>query len=170
MTSTVREQKLQFSICKTTRRFAGPSLLSCGLKPSFTKICIRISFCKTSLLLTHNVGNQDRRCSLSIRTTFRRLCGGEESIVFVSHSNCTMAKGHRVANWALPSNRSSKKQKQSSGHPTRFDFHLQHPVDIYHIVSLFFYWSLEQSSSLCHISESQCFVFQVFPSLPLRSG
>ena len=50
MTSTVREQKLQFSICKTTRLFAGPSLLSCGLKPSFTKICIRISFCKTSLL------------------------------------------------------------------------------------------------------------------------
>ena len=44
------EQKLQFSVCKTTRRFAGPSLLSCGLKPSFTKICIRISFCKTSLL------------------------------------------------------------------------------------------------------------------------
>ena len=51
MTSTVREQKLQFSICKTTRRFAGPSLLSCGLKPSFTKICIRISFCKTSLIM-----------------------------------------------------------------------------------------------------------------------
>ena len=44
------EQKLQFSVCKTTRRFAGPSLLSCGLKPSFTKICIRISFCKTSLV------------------------------------------------------------------------------------------------------------------------
>ena len=45
------EQKLQFSVCKTTRRFAGPSLLSCVLKPSFTKICIRISLCKTSLLI-----------------------------------------------------------------------------------------------------------------------
>ena len=44
------EQKLQFSVCRTTRRFAGPSLLSCGLKPTFTKICIRISFCKTSLV------------------------------------------------------------------------------------------------------------------------
>ena len=44
------EQKLQFSVCKTTRRFAGPSLLSCVLKPSFTKVCIRISLCKTSLL------------------------------------------------------------------------------------------------------------------------
>ena len=43
------EQKLQFSVCKTTRRFTGPSLFSCGLKPSFTKIWIRISFCKTSL-------------------------------------------------------------------------------------------------------------------------
>ena len=32
-----------------------------------------------------------------------------------------------------------------------------------------FYWSLEQSSSLCHISESLCFVLQVFPSLLLRS-
>ena len=52
------EQKLQFSVCKTTRRFAGPSLLSCGLKPGFTKICIRISFCKTSpmklLIFVHN--------------------------------------------------------------------------------------------------------------------
>ena len=44
------EQKLQFSVCKTTRRFAGLSLLSCVLQPSFTKICIRISLCKTSLL------------------------------------------------------------------------------------------------------------------------
>ena len=44
-----REQKLQFSVCKTTRRFAWPSVLSCVLKPSFTKICIRISLCKTSL-------------------------------------------------------------------------------------------------------------------------
>ena len=44
------EQKLQFSVCKTTRRFAGPSQFSCVLKPSFTKICIRISLCKTSLL------------------------------------------------------------------------------------------------------------------------
>ena len=32
-----------------------------------------------------------------------------------------------------------------------------------------FYWSLEQSSSLCHTSESQCFVFQVFPSLQALS-
>ena len=45
------EQKLQFSVCKTTRRFAGPSLLSCVLKPSFTKICIQISLCKTSLII-----------------------------------------------------------------------------------------------------------------------
>ena len=44
-------------------------------------------------LLTHNVGNRDRRCSLS--ATFRRLRGGGESIVFVSYTNCTMAKGHR---------------------------------------------------------------------------
>ena len=44
------EQKLQFSVCKTTWRFAIPSLLSCVLKPTFTKICIRISLCKTSLL------------------------------------------------------------------------------------------------------------------------
>ena len=43
------EQKLQFSVCKTTRRFAGPSLLSCVLKPSFTKIGIRILLYKTSL-------------------------------------------------------------------------------------------------------------------------
>ena len=50
MVNSPIEQKLQFSVCKTMRRFAGPSPLSCGLKPSFTKICIRISFCKTSLV------------------------------------------------------------------------------------------------------------------------
>ena len=50
------EQKLQFSVCKTMRRFAGPSLLSCVLKPSFTKICIRISICKTSLSMCFECG------------------------------------------------------------------------------------------------------------------
>ena len=59
------EQKLQFSICKTTRRFAGPSLLSCGLKPSLTKICIRISFCKTSLIYSRMLRLHNYRVWLS---------------------------------------------------------------------------------------------------------
>ena len=70
------EQKLQFSVCKTTRRFAGPSLLSCGLKPSFTKICIRISFCKTSLF----VGNILRISA--IRKKIAKLTTGK---IFYEH-------------------------------------------------------------------------------------
>ena len=43
MSNSPIEQEL--SICKTTRLFVGSSPLSCGLKPSFTKICKLAIFC-----------------------------------------------------------------------------------------------------------------------------
>ena len=43
MSNSPIEQEL--SICKTTRLFVGSSPLSCGLKPSFTKICKLEIFC-----------------------------------------------------------------------------------------------------------------------------
>ena len=66
-----------------------PSVSLCGSLKVLEKVQLKVA----RPLLTHNVGNQDRRCSLS--ATFRRSRGGEESIVFVSYTNCTMAKSHR---------------------------------------------------------------------------
>ena len=59
-----------------------------------------------------------------------------------------------VANRAFPAT-VKLEQKQSFGYPTGFAFHLQHPVNIYHLFSVFLLVS--ESSGLCPISESQCF-------------
>ena len=103
-----------------------PGLLSCWRKCSWKL---------QEPLLTHNEGNRDRRCSLI--ATFRRLRGGEESIAFVSYTNCTMAKGHGPSLNGLFQQPFKQEQKQSFGHPTRFAFHLQHPVNIYYLFSVF---------------------------------
>ena len=85
-------------------------------------------------LLTHNVGNWERRCSPS--AMFRRLHGGGESIVFVTYTTCATAKG-RSRKPGFFQQPFKLEQKQSFCHPTRsVAFHLRHPVDIYHLFSV----------------------------------
>ena len=94
------ELKLQFSICKTTPRFAGSSLLLCGLKASSTKICIRISLCKTSLLIfvlfvSFQNFNKKIKCFLIVFFRIKAYC---ETLEFMKIS-CLWNKNRHFINF-----------------------------------------------------------------------
>ena len=95
---------------------------------------------------------------------------GGESIVCVSCTFCTKSKVHRrylSFFQQLFSVQARTEIVLRSSHSFQFPF----ASSSRHLSSFlcFFYPSLEHSSGLCHISESQCFFLQVFSSLFLQS-